>query len=233
MHSGHEICMENLLRCILLRFQGLRYHAVFPSGSVIKNPPANAGDMGWILRSGRSPGGGNGTPPPRMDRGAWRATVHRVTKSQTWLSNWTHMRGSMQFILISQIQCDPPLTVPPVSCLTFLYPTTLQTFWVSFSSLNTSQVYSHLRARGLHMLFPLPGFLFPEVFTGLSLLHYSYLSLNLTSSRNTFPEPLSNTAPQSLSITLSCLILHLFNNTLLTFLPWNVNLEELPWWLRW
>ena len=60
-----------------------------------------------------------------------------------------------------------------------------------------------------------------------------HICLNLTSSRNTFPEPLSNIAPPSLSITLSCLILHLFTNILLTFLPWNVNLEELPWWLRW
>ena len=94
---------EKLLRCILLRFQGLRYHAGFPSGSVVKNPPASAGNtgvMGWFPRSGRSPGGGNGTPPPPqlqysclenpMDRGAWRATVHRVAKSQIWLSNWTH-----------------------------------------------------------------------------------------------------------------------------------------------
>ena len=48
----------------------------FPGGSVVKNPPANAGDMGSVPRSGRSPGGGNdyllrysylGNP---MDRGA-------------------------------------------------------------------------------------------------------------------------------------------------------------------
>ena len=32
----------------------------FPSGSVIKNPPATAGDMGSIPGSGRSPGEGNG-----------------------------------------------------------------------------------------------------------------------------------------------------------------------------
>ena len=116
---------EKLLHCIPRRFQGLRYHAGFPSGSVVKNPPANAGDMGRTHRPGRSSGGGNGTPPPPMDRGAWWATVHKVTKSQTWLSNWTHMRGTMQFILISRIQCDRPLTIPPVSCLTVLCSTTL------------------------------------------------------------------------------------------------------------
>ena len=44
---------------------------------------------GSIPRSGRSPGGGHGNPPQysclenTMDRGAWRATVHRVAKSQT------------------------------------------------------------------------------------------------------------------------------------------------------
>ena len=34
----------------------------FPGGSVVKNLPANAGDMGLIPGSGRSPGGGNGNP---------------------------------------------------------------------------------------------------------------------------------------------------------------------------
>ena len=50
----------------------------FPSGSVVKNPPANAGDVGLISGLGRSPGEGNGKPPQYsclenpMDRGAWR-----------------------------------------------------------------------------------------------------------------------------------------------------------------
>ena len=35
---------------------------VFPDGSVVMNPPANAGDMGLLPGSGRSPGGGNGNP---------------------------------------------------------------------------------------------------------------------------------------------------------------------------
>ena len=59
---------------------------------MVKNLPANAGevrDVGLILGLGRSPGGGNGNPlqysclEDPMDRGDWRATVHRVTKSQT------------------------------------------------------------------------------------------------------------------------------------------------------
>ena len=53
----------------------------FPGGSVVKNPPANAGDMGSIPRSGRSPGEGNGNLLQHfclgnpIDRGAWWATL--------------------------------------------------------------------------------------------------------------------------------------------------------------
>ena len=53
----------------------------------------NAGDLSSIPGSGRSPGEGNGNPlqysclENSMDRGAWWATVHGVTKSQTWLSD--------------------------------------------------------------------------------------------------------------------------------------------------
>ena len=61
----------------------------FPGGSVVKNPPANAGDSGLISRSERSPGEGNGNPPQYSclenptGGGAWQATVPRVTKSQS------------------------------------------------------------------------------------------------------------------------------------------------------
>ena len=54
--------------------------------SVVKNLPANAGDMGLIPGLGRSPGEGNGNPlqysclENSIDRGAWWATVHGVTK---------------------------------------------------------------------------------------------------------------------------------------------------------
>ena len=57
-----------------------------PGGSVVNNPPANAGDSGSIPGSGRSPGIGNGNPlhyfcwdNPRV-RGVWRAKVHQVVK---------------------------------------------------------------------------------------------------------------------------------------------------------
>ena len=65
----------------------------FPGGLDGKESTCNAGDLGSILGSGRSPGEGNGYPlqysclENPMDRGAWRATVHGVPKSQTRLSD--------------------------------------------------------------------------------------------------------------------------------------------------
>ena len=56
---------------------------------VVKNLPANAGDLGSIRGSGRSPGEGTGNPlrysclGKPMDRGAWWPTFHRVAKSRT------------------------------------------------------------------------------------------------------------------------------------------------------
>ena len=61
---------------------------------VLKNPTANAGNL-REPGSGRSPGGGHGSPPQYsclenpMDRGAWRDTVHGVAKSPTQLKRLT------------------------------------------------------------------------------------------------------------------------------------------------
>ena len=58
----------------------------FPSGSVVENLPANAGDTGSILGSGRSTEEENGNPLQYscvgnpMGRGAWQATVQGVAK---------------------------------------------------------------------------------------------------------------------------------------------------------
>ena len=65
----------------------------FPGGSDGKESAYNAGDLGLIPGWGRSPGGGHGSPlqysrlENPMDRGAWWATVHGVTKSRTRLSD--------------------------------------------------------------------------------------------------------------------------------------------------
>ena len=61
----------------------------FPGSSLVKNPPANVGDVGSIPGSGRTPGEGNGNSlqyaclENPMDRGAWQAAVHGDAKSQT------------------------------------------------------------------------------------------------------------------------------------------------------
>ena len=64
-----------------------------PGGPACKESAYNAGDAGLIPGSGRSPGDGNGYPlqysclKKSMDRGSWWATVHRIAKSWTQLSD--------------------------------------------------------------------------------------------------------------------------------------------------
>ena len=68
----------------------------FPGGSEVKASACNAGDLGLIPGSGRSPGEGHGNPlqysclENPMDGGAWWAIVHGVSKSWTRLSDFTH-----------------------------------------------------------------------------------------------------------------------------------------------
>ena len=65
----------------------------FSGDSAVQNLPTNAGDVGLIPGSGRSPGEGNGNPlqysclENPMDRGAWWAILHGVRESQTQLSD--------------------------------------------------------------------------------------------------------------------------------------------------
>ena len=78
--------------------EGLMYsthNQGFPGGSEVKASAHNAGDLGSIPGLGISPGEGNGNPlqysclENPMDARAWWTTVHRVTKSQTQLSDFT------------------------------------------------------------------------------------------------------------------------------------------------
>ena len=63
----------------------------FSGGSVVKNLPANAEDVGLTPDPGRSPRGGNGNPLPKqysclgelMEGRALQATIHEVTRSWT------------------------------------------------------------------------------------------------------------------------------------------------------
>ena len=92
----HNLCLTFEDFLLLIIPSKVLCNLTSPGGSVVKNPPASAGDAGDVGStpgSGRSSGEGHGNPlqyscPENpMDRGAWRATVHGVTKSQTRLSN--------------------------------------------------------------------------------------------------------------------------------------------------
>ena len=94
-----SVIIHSLLLTIIPLGKGdishLPLYLYFPNGSVVKNPPANAGDMDSVSGWEDSPGEGNGNPVQYfclgdpMDRGAWWVTVHGVTKSQTRLSDFT------------------------------------------------------------------------------------------------------------------------------------------------
>ena len=86
---------QAILRKILTDLTSYQFKTFmcFPSGSDGKESACNAGNSGSIPGLGRSPGEGNGNPlqysclENSMDRGAWQATVHRVPKSWTQLSD--------------------------------------------------------------------------------------------------------------------------------------------------
>ena len=82
----------------------------FPGGSEVKVSASNAGDLGSIPGSRRSPGEGNGNPlqysclENPMDGEAWWATVHRVAKRRTRLSDFT----SLHFRPQGKLQIQSP-----------------------------------------------------------------------------------------------------------------------------
>ena len=99
-----ECHLSYIALCVKWKFFVFSFHItlfrIAPGGTVVKNLPANAGELSrdesLIPVLGRSPGGGNGNPlqysclENSMDRRAWWAIVHRVSKSRTWLSDWAH-----------------------------------------------------------------------------------------------------------------------------------------------
>ena len=97
--EGHELkiimCKYMYMHTRMIHMHCYTLHAHLGASQValvVKNLLVSSGDirdMGSIPRSGRSPGGGNGTPlwdscqENPTDRGAWQATVPGVTESQT------------------------------------------------------------------------------------------------------------------------------------------------------
>ena len=78
----------------------------FSGGSVVKNLPANAGDVGLIPGSGRFLGEGHGSPlqcsclGSPVDRGAWWSTVHAIVKIQTRLSTHAATNRKLQHFIV-------------------------------------------------------------------------------------------------------------------------------------
>ena len=87
-HRSHNVTLVLILDI----YSTKRVNLGFPGGSDSKASTCNAGDLGSIPGSGRSPGEGNGNPlqycclENSMEGGAWWATVHGVAKSRTWLN---------------------------------------------------------------------------------------------------------------------------------------------------
>ena len=92
-YTGSPLCpqkIEYIWENFFRKFQKAKLEFLvclgFPAGSVVKKPPANAGDMGSIPGSERSLREINGNPllysclGNPMDRGAWQVTVYEVTK---------------------------------------------------------------------------------------------------------------------------------------------------------
>ena len=90
----------------LTRKSDLAEMSTVPSGSVVKNPPVNAGDTVSVPESGRSPAEGNGNPLQYsylgnpMDKGAWQATVRGVTKP-----------GRLQSVELQRVRYTEQLTL--------------------------------------------------------------------------------------------------------------------------
>ena len=90
-HTIFHIYVEDITINKYILIQG------FSGGSEVKASACNVGDLSSFPGLGRSPGEGNGNPlqysslENPMDRGAWSATVHRVAKSWTRLSDFTYL----------------------------------------------------------------------------------------------------------------------------------------------
>ena len=90
IHSKEIHTLREIIKiCNIFYWNILAFRGSFTGVSVVKNPPANAGDRSSVPGLGRSSGEGNSNPLQSsylenpMDSGAWRATGHGVTKSRT------------------------------------------------------------------------------------------------------------------------------------------------------
>ena len=113
----------------------------------------DAGDLGSILESGRSPGEGNGNPlqysclENPMGRGAWWATVYRVAKSWTWLK-WQHWQLLNTFEKGGQVKKQSSTWTGPFSKTASL---SQNENWEQFPDASTKSAAPALETLQLHL----------------------------------------------------------------------------------
>ena len=113
-HSFFLRCSQKSLKVVLCYCQG------FHGGSDSKESTCKAGDPGLVFGLGRSSGKGNGFPlqysclKNSMDRGAWRATVHGVTKIWTQLTNLDSIFKSTDITLPTKVHLVKAMVFPVV-----------------------------------------------------------------------------------------------------------------------
>ena len=117
--TNYSICLSFILHICKIIFTIILILYGFPGGPSGKNTPANAGGLREAYSTpglGRSPGEGNSNLlqysclENSMDGGAYRATVHGVSKSQTQLITHTHtyiMFFKLQFSIASPTHTPP------------------------------------------------------------------------------------------------------------------------------
>ena len=147
----------------------------------------NAGDLGSIPGSGRSPGEGNGNPLQYslleypMDGGAWQATVHGVAKSRTWLSNFTftlnislsYWSATAKSLQSCPTLCDPIDSSPTGSPVPgILQARTLQRVAISFSNAWKWKVKVKSLSRVQPLATPWTAAYHPPPFMGFSRQEY-------------------------------------------------------------
>ena len=140
------------------------FDGLLPRGSDGKASACNAGDLGSIPGSGRSPGEGNGTPlqysclENPMDREAWETTVHGIAKSRTRLSDFT-FTVILKFLIIFDKR-------PQIFIFQWI-PKTCGLYCIGDTMTPVPET-NHL---GLIQDSPLPSFLHPVMLTMPKVLH--------------------------------------------------------------
>ena len=108
--SPQILTTKNISWIVKWKLHPVEIYLGFPCGSDGKESACSAGDLSLIHGSGRCPEEANGYPlqysclENSMDRGTWRAIVHGVAKSWTWLSDQhTHIHKLMRKFIIKLI----------------------------------------------------------------------------------------------------------------------------------